>query len=103
MAPGQRVAIPGLDPRGARAFAPRRHGLVQDERSYPGMVLAPMPDVPYPPPGITLRDVTDQRSLEEHRGILVASGADASVVRRLLPEAFLTDPDVALTTVLLDG
>ena len=67
------------------------------------MVLAPMPDVPRPPPGITLRDVADERSLEEHRGILVASGADDWVVRSLIPEPFLTDPDVALTTVLLDG
>jgi GNAT superfamily N-acetyltransferase len=82
---------------------PRRHGLVEDERRFPGMALAPMPDAPRLPPGVTLRDVADEHSLEEHRGILVASGMDPLVARPMLPEAFLTDPDVALTTVLLDG
>jgi GNAT superfamily N-acetyltransferase len=82
---------------------PRIHGLVEAERRYPGMVLAPMPDVPRPAPGITLRDVTDQGSLEEHRGILIAAGAEPWDVGRLLPDRVLTDPDVALTTVLLDA
>lgn len=80
-----------------------RHGLVEDERRFPGMALAPIPDPPRPPPGVALRDVADMRSLDEHRGILLADGADASVVRRLLPETMLSDPDVALSTVLLDG
>ena len=80
-----------------------RLGLVKDERSYPGMVLEPIPDPPRPPPGVALRDVVDEQALDEHRGILVAGGADASVVRRLLPETFLSDPEVAMVTVLLDG
>ena len=82
---------------------PSRHGLVEDERTFPGMVLAPIPDSPRPPPGVALRAVADTPGLDEHRGILVADGADPEVVRRLLPESMLSDPDCALTTVLLEG
>lgn len=81
---------------------PPRHGLIEEDRRYPGMVLAPIPEAPDPPPGITVRAVVDERDLDDHRSVLIAGGADASVVRRLLPASLLTDPDVALATAFLD-
>jgi GNAT superfamily N-acetyltransferase len=81
---------------------PRRLGLIEERRRYPGMVLEPIPEPPRPPVGVGVRDVVDPDGLDRHRGILVAAGADASAVRRLLPDSLLSDPDVALVTTDLD-
>jgi GNAT superfamily N-acetyltransferase len=85
------------------AVVPPRHGLLEEPRRYPGMALHPVPEPPPPPPGVAVRRVIEPPDLEEHRGILIADGASTEVVRRLLPDAFLSDPDVALVTADLDG
>jgi GNAT superfamily N-acetyltransferase len=82
---------------------PRRHGLIEERRRYPGMVLEPIPEPPEAPAGVSVREVVDPVGLERHRGVLAAAGADASVARRLLPDSLLSDPDVALVTAELDG
>jgi N-acetylglutamate synthase len=87
----------------ALADVPRGLGLAEEAGRYPGMALAPIPDPPDPPPGIVVRQVTDEGGLDEHRGILRADGSDESIICRLLPASLLSDPEVSLATVLLDG
>ena len=78
-------------------------GMEQDPWLEPQMVLRPMPEPPQPAPGVATRPVSDESSLNDHRGIYVDFGMSDDVSRRLFSDSFAADPDVQLFTTWLDA
>lgn len=69
----------------------------------PVMAIEPPPEPPHPAPGVSVKEVTDEAGLEEHRRQLIAGGFPEAVTRRMYVSSFMTDPDVRVFTAYLDG
>jgi GNAT superfamily N-acetyltransferase len=81
----------------------RERGMEQHEWLIPQMVLEQPPELPASAPGVTVRSVSDQRSLDEFRQVTIDDGTSEYVARRLFSDAFAADPDVELLLASLDG
>ncbi|HEV8545886.1 MAG TPA: GNAT family N-acetyltransferase [Candidatus Limnocylindrales bacterium] len=84
------------------AEAVRERGMEQGAWLMPQMVLQPVPETPSPAPGVSVRAVSDARSLDEYRRVSVEDGTSENVVGRLYSDSFAADPDVQLVTAYLD-
>ena len=69
----------------------------------PVMGIRPPDQLPPPPVGVSLREVFDRETLEDHIRSNVESGMPEEPVRLLYTDAFLEDPDVRMFTAYLDG
>jgi GNAT superfamily N-acetyltransferase len=69
----------------------------------PQMVLEQPPEPPTSASGVTVRSVSDGRSLDEYRQVSVKDGTSEDVARRLFSDSFAADPDVELVVASLDG
>jgi GNAT superfamily N-acetyltransferase len=81
----------------------RERGMEQHPWLVPQMVLEQPPELPASAPGVTVRSVSDGRSLAEYRQVSVEDGTSEHVARRLFSDAFAADPDVELLLASLDG
>ena len=81
----------------------REQGMEQSAWLVPQMVLQQPPEPPASAPGVTVRSVSDLRSLDEFRQVSVEDGTSEDVARRLFSDAFAADPDVELVVASLDG
>jgi GNAT superfamily N-acetyltransferase len=81
----------------------REQGMEQDAWLVPQMVLEQPPDLPASAPGVTVRSVSDQGSLDEFRQVSVKDGTSEDVAQRLFSDAIAADPDVELVVASLDG
>ncbi len=68
----------------------------------PQMVLQPVTELPSPTPGVSVRAVSNARSLDEYRAIFVEGGMSEDVARHLFADSFAADPDVQLVIANLD-
>jgi GNAT superfamily N-acetyltransferase len=82
--------------------ATRRWGMDQDPWTAPEMVLEDLAEPPSLPPGVTVRAVSDAKSLDVYRGVFVEGGMSEDVARRLFAASFAADPDVELVVAYLD-
>lgn len=93
--------------REAIAEAPARQleerGLERLAWLEPVMAIEPPPEAPPPAPGVSVKEVTDEAGLEEHRRHLLAGGFPETVTRRMYVRSFMTDPDLRIFTAYLDG
>ena len=69
----------------------------------PQMVLDRPLELPASSPGVTVRSVSDGRSLDEFRQVIVEDGTPEYVARRLFSDDFAADPEVELVIASLDG
>lgn len=92
---------PGLDD--ALLTAGRRAGL-RDAGGPPAMVLEPIPPIPPPPTGLEITVVSDGTGVEAHCDV-AARGFDlpVDIMRRLVNERTLSDPDFGAVLGMLDG
>jgi GNAT superfamily N-acetyltransferase len=81
----------------------REQGMEQHAWLVPQMVLEQPPELPVSAPGVTVRSVSDGRSLNEFRQVSVEDGTSEYVARRLFSDAIAADPDVQLVVASLDG
>jgi GNAT superfamily N-acetyltransferase len=80
----------------------RGRGMEQAAWLMPQMVLQPVPETPSPAPGVSVRAVSDARSLDEYRQVSVEDGTSEDVARRLFSDSFAADSDVQLVIAYLD-
>ena len=71
--------------------------------SEPVMVIRPPAEVPEPPAGVSVREVVDDATLEDHIRSTVASGFPEDLTRTLYGRWWLDDPDIRMFTAYLDG
>ena len=81
----------------------RERGMEPHSWLVPQMVLVQPPEPPASAPGVTVRSVSDGRSLDEYRQVYVEDGTSEDVARRLFSDSFAADPDVELMLASLDG
>jgi GNAT superfamily N-acetyltransferase len=81
----------------------RERGVEQSAWLVPQMVLQQPPEPPASAPGVTVRSVSDGRSLDEFRQVSVEDGTSEYVARHLFSDAIAADPDVELVVASLDG
>jgi GNAT superfamily N-acetyltransferase len=85
------------------AHSVREQGMEQATWLMPQMVLEQRPELPASAPGVTVRSVSDGRSLDEFRQVSIEDGTSEYVARRLFSDAFAADPDVELVVASLEG
>jgi hypothetical protein len=78
-------------------------GMAEEPWLMPEMVLHPTPEPPSSAPGVEASQVSDRRSLEQYRRVLIDDGTPESIAQRLISDSFAADPDVALVTTHLGG
>lgn len=78
-------------------------GLAAQPEPVPLMVLRPVTGGPPPGPGLRVRSAGDEAALEVFRAILAAGGLPIEIGRRLFPDTMLSDDDVRIFLVDLDG
>lgn len=78
-------------------------GLELRDEPEPVMGLRPPAEVPPPPAGVSVREVVDEQTLEDHIRANLDSGMPEEPVRLLYTDAFLADPDVRMFTAYLEG
>jgi GNAT superfamily N-acetyltransferase len=81
----------------------REQGMEQAAWHMPEMVLEQPPELPARAPGVTVRSVSDGRSLDAFRQVSIEDGTSEYVARRLFSDAFAADQDVGLVVASLDG
>jgi len=81
----------------------RERGMEPHPWLVPQMILEHASEPPASAPGVTVRSVSDDRSLDEYRQVYVEEGTSEHVARRLFSDAFAADPDVHLVVASLDG
>lgn len=80
---------------------PDRRGFVRDERTYPGMVLHPVPDPPPASAGVGVAQI-DSADLDEYLAVTIEAGMPSDAARLLFSASFAADPDVELFIGRLD-
>jgi GNAT superfamily N-acetyltransferase len=81
----------------------REWGMEQHSWLIPQMVLEGSPELPASAPGVTVRSVSDGRSMDEFRHVIVDDGTPEYVAQRLFSDGMAADPDVELLLASLDG
>jgi acetyltransferase (GNAT) family protein len=81
----------------------RERGMEPHSWLLPQMVLEGPPEPPASAAGVTVKSVSDGRSLDEFRQVIVDDGTPEYVARRLFSDAIAADPDVELMLASLDG
>lgn len=81
----------------------RERAMEQAAWLMPQMVLLPGPEPPSPAQGVRVRAVSDARSLDEYRRVLVEDGTSEDVARRLFSDSFAADREVQLLTAYLEN
>ena len=69
----------------------------------PVMGMRPPAEVPDPPAGVSIREVVDEGTLEDHIRSTVGSGFPEEATRQLYDQRFLDDPDIRMFTAYVDG
>jgi GNAT superfamily N-acetyltransferase len=69
----------------------------------PVMGIRPPAQVPPPPTGVSVIEVVDAVTLEDHIRVTVANGFPEEGTRMLYGDVFLADPDIRMFTAYVDG
>ncbi len=79
-----------------------RSGLERAPRPYPNMVLHPVPEVPAPATGVTIRTHREAERAE-FLAVVVELGLGRELAERIFSSGFVADGDVRLFTASLEG